>query len=203
MSFWSNFRPKDLHDPCGPNPYNESIVMESLHGKLLIATPALVDPNFHRTVVLIVQHTDEGAMGVVLNRPTETTIAQAWEHVSDQPCLLDSPLYWGGPCQQSLSAMHTFDGDIQVVSEAQYSLSAQKLEWLIESAQDPVRFFVGYAGWSPGQLEQELTSNTWLTTTATSEHVYYEGADLWESLTRKLAGSFLQVRHLPEDPRLN
>ncbi len=177
--------------------------MDSIQGKLLIATPTLMDPNFHRTVVLMVQHGEDGAMGVVLNRPTETTIAQAWKQVSDQPCLAESSLYWGGPCQQSLSAVHAFDGDIHVVSETQYSLSAQKLEWLVESGQDPVRFFVGYAGWSPGQLEQELEANTWLTTPATADHVFYEGDDLWETLTRQIAGSFLQVRHLPEDPRLN
>jgi putative transcriptional regulator len=177
--------------------------MDTMDGKLLVATPSLMDPNFNRTVIFVVQHNDEGAMGVILNRPTETTIAQAWAQVSEQPCLADIPLYWGGPCQESLSAVHASGGDIPVLADAHYSLSAEKLEYLIETDQSPIRFFVGYAGWGPGQLEAEMTQSTWLAMSATAEDIFYEGGDLWERVTRKLAGSFLNVRHMPDDPREN
>jgi len=75
--------------------------MDSLSGSLLIATPDLVDPNFHRTVVLLLLHSEEGAMGIVLNRPTATTVSAVWDEISDAECECQHPVNWGGPVNPS------------------------------------------------------------------------------------------------------
>ena len=80
--------------------------MSSLKGKLLVASPQLSDPNFHRTVVLIIEHNDEGAFGLVLNRTSSKTIKQVWERVTDEPCESDQPLHVGGPVGGPLIAVH-------------------------------------------------------------------------------------------------
>src|SRR5687768_5273835 len=84
-----------------------AIPMKSLQGQLLIASPKLFDPNFFRSVVLLVQHTDAGALGLVLNRPLEMTINDAWGQVSETPCDATGFLHQGGPCEGPLMVLHT------------------------------------------------------------------------------------------------
>jgi len=81
--------------------------MKSLQGHLLIASPTLLDPNFRKSVVLLVQHNEEGAMGLVLNRPTETKLCEAWTQVAETDCASDASLNLGGPCEGPLMALHT------------------------------------------------------------------------------------------------
>src|SRR5215469_11256802 len=81
--------------------------MDSLQGHFLIASPQLQDPNFFRSVVLLVQHNDQGALGVILNRPLDMTIQEAWPQVSEEPCNAEGPLHEGGPCRGPLMVLHT------------------------------------------------------------------------------------------------
>src|SRR5687767_11112387 len=81
--------------------------MTSLQGQLLIASPKLVDPNFFHTVILLVQHNDEGALGLVLNRPLRTTVKEMWREVAeDEECEVEGPLHQGGPCEGALMVVH-------------------------------------------------------------------------------------------------
>ena len=134
--------------------------MDSLRGRLLIASPVLVDPNFHRTVVLIAEHTEDGAMGLVLNRPAETLVADAVPDLTD---LADSgaPVYVGGPvASDSVIVLAEFDepslagvlldGDLGFVGSGGEDLGA------VAGGVRRARVFAGHAGWGPGQLEGEL-----------------------------------------------
>ena len=133
--------------------------MESVRGQLLIAGPTLLDPNFWRTVVLIVEHSEEGALGLVLNRPSETTVAEAVPQLEEllEP---DEPLYLGGPvAPSSVIVLARFEepGEAALLAFEDVGVLGTGV-----SLEDPVaavrqgRAFVGHAGWGPGQLDGEL-----------------------------------------------
>jgi putative transcriptional regulator len=181
--------------------------MDSARGQLLIAGPALLDRNFWRTVVLMVEHNAEGALGLVLNRPSETSIGDAVPQLHE---LLDSddPLFIGGPVQPSAvivlaefedpsdAALLAF-GDVGVLGTG-------------ASLDDPAsgvrrgRAFVGHAGWGPGQLDGELERGDWIVEPATVEDAFSrEPEALWpEVLTRK-GGSYALIARMPPDPSVN
>src|SRR3954470_6991944 len=129
--------------------------MESpLKGKVLVAAEELKDPNFAHAVVLIVQHDENGAMGLVINRPLETTVEEAWTQVSAVPYPNDSPLFYGGPVDGPLLVLHTDSarGQMEVTEGLWLSSDADAVKDLVDEAIEPLKFFVGYAGWSSAQL---------------------------------------------------
>jgi putative transcriptional regulator len=183
--------------------------MKSLRGHLLVASLDLVDPNFLKAVVLMVQHSEEGALGLVLNRPTNTTVKQALAQVSDTPCHCKELLGLGGPCQGSLMAVHTHEllKEIEILPNIYFSAESGNLQQLVVTTDNPVRFFVGFAGWGPGQLEAELETGSWRTTAARAEHIFDDGPNLWEQVTKQITSSALlstlKIRHVPDDPSMN
>lgn len=183
--------------------------MKSLQGQLLVAAPQLLDPNFLRTVVLMLQHSDEGALGLVLNRPSSTSVSEAWKQARDTECLHDNSLYIGGPCQGPLMAIHTNENlmDVDVAPGVYCSASPEYLEQLVASEEGTIRFVIGSAGWGPGQLEEEIKTGSWLTHKASADHVFYADDDLWD-LVRNAIGNAtlvdtLGIKHVPKDPSLN
>src|SRR4051794_27479176 len=133
--------------------------MQSLRGHLLIASPALTEPTFNRTVILLTEHTDEGAMGVVLNRPSSSNVGEA---VPELAALAgdDTPIYVGGPVQTgALIVLAEFRdrGAAAAIVVADVGLVSADVdtEVLVEATRR-ARVFAGYAGWGPGQLESEL-----------------------------------------------
>lgn len=183
--------------------------MSSLQGKLLIAAPVLTDPNFHKTVVLLIQHNEQGALGLVLNRPTTTTICDAWEQLSEAPCLSQEVLHMGGPCEGVLMVVHT-QGDvsqIEVGPQLHFTTEKEDVQWLLETGSAPTKFFVGYAGWSASQLDAELETGVWLVAPAHSEHVFGDSARLWTVLLRRvdptLSALGLNPNIIPDDPSMN
>jgi putative transcriptional regulator len=182
---------------------------ETLKGHLLIASPKLRDPNFFRAVVLLVQHDERGSLGLVLNRPLEVTVRDAWKQLSEVPCHVDGHLHKGGPCEGVLMALHTDieASDVEVLDGVHFSTTKDAIEHLISHSGGSVRLFVGYAGWSPGQLENELTEGAWLTTPATFENVFSQGLGSWEMLLRAIGRAsltqFIDPKIMPEDPNLN
>lgn len=183
--------------------------MKSLQGQLLIASSKLFDPNFFRSVVLLVKHDEDGALGLILNRPLEMTIKDAWEQVADSACEIDAHLYHGGPCDGPLMVLHTNPtlSEIQVSPSLHFSTEKSSVEQLLGDGQTPIKFFVGYAGWSPGQLENEMAEGGWLLAPATLSQVFTPPDDLWDQLRRANdAPSIIdQVPpHLiPPDPTMN
>jgi len=187
--------------------------MESLKGQLLLASRRLPDPNFFRTVVFIVQHGDDGALGLVLNRPLDLTVKQACTDTLEVTCKADSVLHQGGPCEGPLMALHTHrkaaelgQGDhAEIVRGIYFSTEKDELEWLLKQPKPKAKFFVGYSGWGPGQLERELETGSWLTAGADAKLVFQVGnPDLWSKLvTLKTLGEGIKPDMIPDDPSIN
>ena len=183
--------------------------MKSLKGHLLLASMNLQDPNFRRSILLIVQHDENGAMGLILNRPTRMTIAQAWSQISEDPCLIEAPLYQGGPCEGPLIVLHSRESmsQIPVMDGVYCSTDAQNVSWLVENSIDPVKFFVGYAGWEAGQLEVELGESAWLIAPASSDAIFETRPDAWSILMKRLTTTLrfpnINPKLIPPDPSVN
>lgn len=183
--------------------------MNSLKGQILIASTRLLDPNFLQAVVLMVQHNKDGAMGLILNRQTEVAVRDAWSQVSESPCVREENLYIGGPCEGVLMALHTFPNasQVEVFPGLHFATETQHMEWLLQQAETPMRFFVGYAGWSPGQLETEMESGSWIVTAATLERIFMPDDAQWPRIKRELAMAAILPNYkpgiIPPDPSRN
>ena len=183
--------------------------LKNLKGQLLLDSGQLGGSFFQRTVVLICRHDAEGAFGLVLNRSTKNKVGEMI--VADLPeTLKESPLYLGGPVQpNALSFLHTdsFMPDADVLPNLSLEHS---LDTLIEigesfSPAKKVRLFAGYAGWSPGQLEEELKRKAWLTFPASLELVFETPPDqLWQKIL-KIKGGWRNklLSQMPDDLSLN
>ena len=181
--------------------------MESLRGKLLIASPALADPNFRRTVVLVTEHGDEGAMGVVLNRPADATVADTVPELSDVAAGED-PIYIGGPVQTEAvvvlaefrdpgAAATMVVGDVGLVSA---KVDTDELPAVTRQA----RVFAGYSGWGPGQLEDELEEEAWIVEAPIPGELFHDDAEtLWSTVLARMGGSYALLAVMPDDPSLN
>lgn len=183
--------------------------MHSLQGQLLVAKAELVDPSFARSVVLVLEHNAQGALGVILNRPTEMSIVQAWEQVSDQPCHSTGMVHMGGPCEGPLMVIHVHGDHSQInpLPGVHFATDQTDVEWLIEHSAAPIKFFVGYAGWGEGQLEEEIAQGGWDTLPAALEHIFHTQGDLWQTLTDTLLPqqrhSDLPAKLVPKHPSNN
>jgi putative transcriptional regulator len=183
--------------------------MKSLKGHFLVASPKLVDPNFFHTVVLLVQHGDEGALGLVLNRPLSTTIKDVWDEVAEGGCAIEGNLYQGGPCEGALMVLHGDESNTEMtVGDGLYfCMRRETIERVVEENPEHARFFVGYAGWTSGQLENELAEGSWLTAPADPKHVFEGDEHLWSDLVRAISRAavteLVDPRLIPDDPSVN
>jgi putative transcriptional regulator len=178
----------------------------SLKGQLLLASSLLVDPNFIKTVILMVQHDENGAVGLVLNRPLQMTIAEAFKQISEESYPIEGMLHQGGPCEGPLMVLHTQAdaGESQVLDSVFLTTEKSKIEWLMNNNQGPILFFVGYSGWGAGQLEREMESGSWLTMPADAATIFSEDEQQWSKLTTRLTlGRWIDPNQMPEDPSMN
>lgn len=178
--------------------------MASLRGQLLVGANHLQDPNFHRTVVLLLEHNDEGAFGVVLNRPLEVEVDDVlpgWSDVVDAP----TRVFQGGPVG--------LDGAIGVaVGGPSLELMAPPFG-LVDLDADPaslvgaftgLRVFAGHSGWGGGQLEAELEERSWFVVPALVGDAFTPRPEqLWRQVLRRQGGDLAMVANFPEDARLN
>ncbi|MCS7237728.1 MAG: YqgE/AlgH family protein [Thermoguttaceae bacterium] len=177
--------------------------MHSLKGHFLVATPELGDPNFIRTVVLMIHHDADGAFGVIVNRATNRSVKELWEHLTGKPCKASQPLHIGGPVSGPLIAIHTRPdlAELEVIPGLFFCAARDKLEQLVEEADQPFRLFIGHSGWGKGQLERELREGAWLTLPATVEDVFSEESSLWRRLTYQVGRSIIrEALRLPQLP---
>jgi putative transcriptional regulator len=183
---------------------------ETTVGRLLIAEPMLGDPNFDRTVVLMIEHTDEGALGVVLNRPTELEVGAVlheWADLAAAP----SVLYMGGPVEQNgvlaLGRRRKDAGPVPGWTSVLGDVGTVDLHLGPEDVAeglDGIRFFAGYSGWGGGQLEAELEEGAWLVVDATGEDVFAPDPDtMWRAVLRRQGGRTAMLEHFPAHPSLN
>jgi putative transcriptional regulator len=180
--------------------------MESVRGALLIAGPTLLDPNFQRTVVLMIEHNPEGALGLVLNRPSETSVGDV---VSELEELLnaDSPVFVGGPVQPGgLIVLGRFPDPELAALVSFADVGILRAEVSLEDPPDllAARAFAGHAGWGPGQLDDELDRGDWILEPATVDDAFTEDpGELWSAVLSRKGGSYALVARMPPDPSVN
>jgi putative transcriptional regulator len=182
--------------------------MDSLRGKLLLAGPTLKDPNFDRSVVLITEHTEEGAMGLVLNRPAEVIVEDvvpdlAWVADGEEPVFVGGPVAptgvivlaeWLDPAQ----AVVLVEDDLGFVpGDAEDTDS-------VAAAIRRARVYAGHSGWGPGQLEEELAEEAWIVEAPLREELFSaEPEGLWAAVLRRMGREFALLSTMPPDPSLN
>jgi putative transcriptional regulator len=182
----------------------------ALQGKLLVAAPSLVDPNFARTVVLLLAHSDQGALGLVLNRPTITSVSSPlpeWEDLASDPAVI----FVGGPVSQGTICLARVKPEVSVPSSGYLPLEGALGTVDLES--DPafvapwveaLRIFAGYAGWGPGQLEAEIEEGAWWALEAAQDDAFSDDVpNLWKKVLRRQGGLLALVSAYPPDPSLN
>lgn len=182
---------------------------QSLAGQLLIAIPDLHDPNFFRTVVLLFQHNDEGASGVILNRPSDVTIESVWQEVAQaEQCDCQDPVHIGGPVEGPIIGLHTSLalGETPVLPSLFLSFSSDNLNELVKQDEQRFRLYSGYSGWGPGQLESEIKQGGWLMLPANVDHVFDSPDGLWKQVCDQVGSDILKSHmgtHVPTDPSMN
>ena len=183
-------------------------MIEPAPGILLIADPILKDPNFLRTVVFLCEHKDEGSFGFVLNRQYENTLDELIPDLEGYKL----PVYYGGPVQlDSIHFLHQYPDKIpggqEVIKGVYWGGDFDAVVDLIKKSSvnaDKIRFFIGYSGWSEGQLTTEMTEKTWLTVKANRKLVFHDNYnEIWKDSLKHLGGDYEMMVNFPIDPQLN
>ena len=184
--------------------------MKSLKGQLLVASPTLLDSFFTKTVLLILDHSNEGAAGVILNRPTEATVSDIAETVFAEPFEWQKRLNIGGPVPGPLMIIHDQQelSDQEILPGLYQTIELSKLRQVIEQRLEPSLILANYAGWGPSQLESEFDVDSWLTLPATLAYIFWDDAEvLWDVVVKQVKAirlsEFLGLRQIPSDPSLN
>ncbi len=181
---------------------------EPAPGKWLIAHPWLPDPNFKRTVVLVCEHDEEGSYGLVLNRPLPFLLSE----IVAEPIGFDTRLFAGGPVQpETLHIIHQhgelIGASLPVKENLYRGGDLEDIQDILqgEAPDHPgFRFFLGYAGWGPGQLVDEIEAGDWIVAPAEPELIFSTPPEqLWRTALRRLGGYYAILANFPEDPRVN
>jgi putative transcriptional regulator len=177
-------------------------------GVLLIADPFLKDPNFLRTVVFLCEHRAEGSFGFVLNRQYQNTLDELIPELDG----FKFPVYYGGPVQvDTIHFLHQYPdlipGGQEVLKGVFWGGDFEMVvKSILSGAVDParIRFYVGYSGWSDGQLGDEMKEKTWLTVKANRQLVFHKNfEEIWKDALRHLGGDYEIMVNFPIDPQLN
>jgi putative transcriptional regulator len=181
--------------------------LESRKGQLLIASGRLMDPNFARSVVLIVQHDEDGVLGVILNRPLEMSVAEACGPMVESAGEIEAAINQGGPCPGPLMVLHgdADAGGDPVIDGIYFTAEREPIERIMRAGTEPAKYFANYSGWGVDQLEREIKDGSWLIIPATAFDVFEaEPETHWNKLTARLtAGGYINPEHIPDDPSMN
>jgi putative transcriptional regulator len=176
-------------------------------GRIIISEPFLPGNYFSRSTILLVEHSEKGALGFILNKPIETPIKELFKDFPD----FSGDVYVGGPVgNESIFYIHTLGdrlhGSIHVKDNLYWGGDFENLKSLISAGLvdlDQIRFFIGYSGWSEGQLENEIAENSWLVAEAPVEAIMNSDEDFWIDSVKNAGGHYELWQHFPEDPTLN
>lgn len=177
------------------------------NGNLLIAEPFMGDTNFERSVVLICEHNQAGTFGLVLNQQTDLHLSDVIEEVH-----ADLPLFVGGPVQQNtLHFIHRrpdlIDGSIRVEEGLYWSGDFEQIKQAVNLGtltERDARFFIGYSGWSEGQLDAELQQKAWIISRTNADFLFDTPTnEFWRGVLKRMGGEYKSIAHYPVDPRLN
>jgi putative transcriptional regulator len=177
-------------------------------GRLLLSEPYLEDPNFERTVILLTEHNEEGSVGFILNKPSESNVSEVMDDLKG----LDAQIFIGGPVQQdTLHFIHRcadLEDAIELENGIYWGGNFEQLLSRIDTGQyvaSEIKFFLGYSGWSPDQLQDELKLNSWIVSDRVSHELIFETApdQMWRKAMQELGGRFSVYSNYPADPRMN
>ncbi len=177
-------------------------------GILLISDPFLKDPNFMRTVVFLCEHKEEGSFGFVLTRKYENTIDELIPELEG----FKIPVYYGGPVQMdTLHFLHQCPDEIpggqEVIKGVYWGGDFEMVTALIKNNTidlNKIRFFIGYSGWSSGQLPDEINEKSWLTVKAARKIIFHkQHEEIWKESLKQLGGDYEMMINFPIDPQLN
>lgn len=177
-------------------------------GRLLISEPFLPDPNFERTVVLLCEHNEEGSFGFVLNKPAIVKVNEVMDELKN----FEHPIFIGGPVQQDTLHFIHRNTEIEAGAEVRAGIywggNFENVLFLSDTEQlrpEQIRFFLGYSGWSEGQLEEELDQNSWIVCDFVTEDLLFETEpnNMWRKALGNMGGRFSVYANYPVDPNLN
>jgi putative transcriptional regulator len=176
-------------------------------GQLLLAEPFMDDPNFKRSVVLLCEHKAEGSLGFIINKCLNMNLGEALPDLKG----FESQLYFGGPVEtDTLHFLHKLgdrlEGACPVGPDLWWGGDFEMLSILIQTGQvqpDEVRFYLGYSGWSAGQLHSEMEEHSWFVHPGTIDHVFSEDEQLWRQILVAKGGQYRLIGNYPEDPLYN
>lgn len=189
--------------------FSSDNIITPAKGDLLISEPYLPDPNFERTVILLCEHDDNGSFGFVLNKKGNVRI----QDVVDDLGKFETDLFIGGPVQQDTLHFIHRSGTLSSTSKeiVENAYWGHEFDELVESmnlglvTEKDVHFFLGYSGWSPGQLMEEMNAKSWIVfKNTTSEMIFdWDNQDLWEACLKNMGGKYRLISNYPKDPRMN
>jgi putative transcriptional regulator len=158
--------------------------VESYQGRALVASPYLTDPNFMRSVLYLIRHDDEGAMGLVLNRPLSTSIGQLLGDLTESTIENEQPVFFGGPVDGPIMMLQACcESEESEATEVFIACDQAKILELVNDDAPNVlgfRLFDGYSGWGPGQLESELAEGSWLIWDIDPKQLFSDAESLWQ-----------------------
>ena len=182
--------------------------MSFLNGHLLVASPRMLDSFFTRTVILLLAHSEDGAAGLVINRPTEATVSDLSKSIFKGSFAWDKSISLGGPVSGPLVVLHQESqfADHEVVQGVYSTVEDSKVRRALKSRVDPSVVAINYSGWGPGQLEKELGEDSWEVLPATAPLVFPGGdVDLWKFSVQQIRSrqlhSLVNLREVPAAPR--
>lgn len=179
-----------------------------VQGTLLVSEPFLADNTFKRSVILLSEHDESGTLGFILNKPTDVKVTDALEDFPD----FESTLYFGGPVEtDSLFYIHTLglqlSGAREIAGGIFWGGSFDQLKKMIRAGQvrnDQIRFYAGYSGWDPKQLDHELEEHSWMISSANKQFTFFDDPKcLWSQVLKSMGTEYAILANSPEDPNWN
>lgn len=183
-------------------------IMQPASGCILVSEPSLTDRFFARSVVLLAEHDKEGSFGLIINKPSEIRLSQ----ITDEFPGFDPYLYLGGPVKvENLYFIHTkgdlIEGSLKILDGLYWGGNVSAVKELIHTRQiteKDIRFFIGYAGWQPRQLEKELSENAWLVLSTSVEDVFKVNTEtVWRKILISMGDDYAPWVNYPDDPQMN
>ncbi|MEZ4988719.1 MAG: YqgE/AlgH family protein [Saprospiraceae bacterium] len=196
-------QPRGCNAYYSPAPMMQPAIVQI--GKVLVAEPFMMDPNFKRSAVLLCDHVDtEGSIGFILNKPLDTSIQELFDDFPD----FETPVFFGGPVQMdTIHYLHAkgdlLENSLEVAPGVFWGGDFEKLKFLIRSAlitPHEIRFFIGYSGWSEGQLMEEMNFGSWLLADMDANYLFKTKPEqLWQSILQHKGRNFSVIAQMPED----
>lgn len=177
-------------------------------GSLLLSEPFLIDYNFKRSVILVIEHDKNGSLGFVLNKPLNLNINEVLLDFPDINC----EVYKGGPVQSNhLFFLHkmgdVLDNSLHIIDDLYWSGDFDQIKFMANNnliKPEDIKFFLGYSGWEPQQLENEISADSWIITNYDKKLIWETNPDkLWKEALKKMGPKQAQLANFPEDPNLN